>query len=249
MKRRYYDLFVDYGVAAACPEKLISHAKDLGLHGLGIAINCGALESDLPGYRDLIKTIDSAASMIGVDVVTRLHVGKGVTVGLAKKVLKQYRRYFEVISIENLDRSLTAFACRDSRVDILTVRPPVKIYRGDLDNLASTGGSIEILLCQLQAGTPQARAEALHYYAELLQRLSRRKLVDRLILSSGALEMGMMRDPRDMAALLSVIGLGKESALNAVSSTPSGLVERNRLKLKGLIPLRGVRIIDKGENG
>ena len=65
-----------------------------------------------------------------------------------------------------------------------------------------------------------------------------------MVLSSGASSVHGMRDPRSLAALMSLIGLGEEESLDLVSVNPWALVERNRDKLSESYVSPGVRVMD-----
>jgi len=65
----------------------------------------------------------------------------------------------------------------------------------------------------------------------------------RVIASTGASNPHELRSPRDIAAILSLIGLPLESALEAVSEVPLEIVKKNRLKLEQPQFEEGVRIL------
>ena len=54
-----------------------------------------------------------------------------------------------------------------------------------------------------------------------------------------------LRAPRDMAALLMLVGLDPSEALKAVSKTPMEIVERNREKLSPSYVMPGVRVVGR----
>ena len=65
-----------------------------------------------------------------------------------------------------------------------------------------------------------------------------------VVLSSGADSVHGMRDPRSLAALMNLVGLGEEESLDLVSVNPWVLVERNRDKLSASYVSPGVRVMD-----
>jgi len=245
MKRSFYDLYIDYSVGFNQGEKLLRQAGEKGFYGIAITIPYKVFMRNPSKYFEVINRLRLVASENKIDIVSRLHVEGEISIASIKRLLRKYRYKFELISLENTNRSITAFACRDSRVDIITMRRLVRLYRGDIDNLASTNNRIELLLAPLHVKIYKVKAKFLSYYKGLLNTITRKKLSDKILFSSGAKSLENMRDPRDMAALLCLLGVSRELALDAVSINPALLVDENRAKLRGLIPSRGVRIIDK----
>jgi len=144
------------------------------------------------------------------------------------------------------DRRLTAFACRDARVDVITLLPSSRLLKGDLAYIQEYGKAVEMLATPLQAEDPLSSARALAYYSGVVKLLERKKMVQALIFSSGAADPSALRDPRSMASLLSLMGLRYEDALDAVSVNVARLVAECRDKLAGVVPVRGVRIVGVG---
>jgi RNase P/RNase MRP subunit p30 len=68
-----------------------------------------------------------------------------------------------------------------------------------------------------------------------------------LVVSSGIGEERLMRTPKDMASLAFLFGLDEASALDAVSTTPESIVNRNREKLSSRFVAPGISIIREGK--
>jgi len=64
-----------------------------------------------------------------------------------------------------------------------------------------------------------------------------------IVWSSGATDVQFLRKPEDMAHLGMLFGLDLPQALEALSDTPLGIVERNRQKLSPDYVAPGVRIV------
>ena len=62
-----------------------------------------------------------------------------------------------------------------------------------------------------------------------------------VVVSSGANEPLTMRDPRSLAAVSSLFRLDEEESLDAVSTTPWDITQRNRKKLDPKFVMPGVR--------
>jgi len=70
-----------------------------------------------------------------------------------------------------------------------------------------------------------------------------------IVISSGAGEPILMRRPRELAYLaVGLLGLSFEEALDALSKTPLGMVERNRAKLDPSFIAPGVRLVRRGSD-
>ena len=64
-----------------------------------------------------------------------------------------------------------------------------------------------------------------------------------VVVSSGADDPHNMRGPRELAAVLDLLGIGEEEGLDAVSTTPWSIVDRNREKLMPGFVEPGVRVV------
>jgi RNase P/RNase MRP subunit p30 len=57
-----------------------------------------------------------------------------------------------------------------------------------------------------------------------------------------------MRGPYDFASLAQLFGMGYTSAVDALSTTPFGIVNRNRKKLDADYVAMGIRVVRRGRN-
>ena len=244
MARRFYDLLVSFKLVEERGELVLLRAEQLGFRGIGVGISIERFLENSGRYFSTIKAFRRYAEQRDLDVISRLVVDKPVSVSMLKGLLKKWRRRFELISVHATERSLTAFASRDSRIDLLTLTPKTRIMRGDVDYVKSLEKKLELLLSPLQRGSLSSRAFVVASYRALLSLIRKKNLVNNLIVSSGAGRIEEMRDPRSIASLMQVLGLEYREALNALSSNPLNLVRENREKLKGVIAARGVRILE-----
>ena len=56
-----------------------------------------------------------------------------------------------------------------------------------------------------------------------------------------------MRMPRDLASLAYLFGLDEAQALDAVSTNPAAIVERNREKLSSRFVAPGISVVKEGK--
>jgi len=65
-----------------------------------------------------------------------------------------------------------------------------------------------------------------------------------IIVTSGALSKWELRGPRELAALANLLGLDLGKAIETVSTTPAGIIEKNKAKLAGK-HWEGVSIVEE----
>jgi ribonuclease P/MRP protein subunit RPP1 len=223
--RRFIDLYIlpEPGEAA----EMLSHAGRLGYSAVGCV---GDAPPDAP-----------------IDVVSRLDIAPRRQRDLGQ-ALKGNRLRYEVISVLCLSKGVARQAAKDPRVDLLrfpgspSKRKSVWLDRQNASSAGEGGCGYEVAAGDLLTQDP----EALGYLVKQLRKeVSNARRYDvPVVLSSGASSVHGMRDPRSMAALLSLAGLGEEESLDMVSVNPWALVERNRDKLSESYVSPGVRVMD-----
>ncbi len=207
--------------------KMLSHARHLGYSAVGCMRDT---PSDAP-----------------IDVVSRLDVAPRSQQEL-QLTLKGKRRRHEVISVLCLSKGVARQAAQDTRVDLLrfpvdtSKRRTVWLDRQNAAAVGEAGCSYELVARDLLSQDSKT-------LGSLIKQLKREIVNARrydvpMVLSSGASSVYGMREPRSLAALMSLLGLGEEESLDMVSTHPSALVERNRDKLSESYVSPGVRVMD-----
>jgi len=139
-------------------------------------------------------------------------------------------------------------AAKDHRIDLLRFpRDPSRRNTMWLDrqqaSLAGEGGChYEVVARDLLTQDPEKLGHVIKQLGKEV--LNARRYDVPVVLSSGADSVHGMRDPRSLAALMSLVGLGEEESLDLVSVNPWALVERNRDKLSASYVSPGVRVMD-----
>ena len=223
--RRFIDLQIipDRGKTV----DLLSHASQLGYSAVGCV---GDTPSGAP-----------------IDVVSRLDIAPRNPQDLGR-TLNRSRLKHEVISVLCLSKGVARQAAKNPRVDLLrfpgnpSQRKNVWLDRQNASAAGEGGCSYEVVARDLLTQDP----EKLGYLIKQLRKeVSNAHRYDvPVVLSSGASSVYGMRDPRSLAALMSVAGLGEEESLDFVSVNPLALVERNRDKLSESYVSPGVRVMD-----
>jgi RNase P/RNase MRP subunit p30 len=173
----------------------------------------------------------------GLDVARRLDVRPRSRDQLLRD-LQKFRNKYEIIAVECTTSSVSQVAVRDRRVDIVYFP---KRERGNRfrSNLAKTcRAGLEFNISELIAG--EHLDARLHQTRREVEAAAAASLT--MIGSSGAANPLELRAPRDIAALLHLLGLPLQKALESVSENPLALVKRNRLKLAEPQLEEGVRI-------
>jgi RNase P/RNase MRP subunit p30 len=120
-----------------------------------------------------------------------------------------------------------------------------KTVRMDRQQAALTGESgccYEVEAAELMAQEPGGLEKTLKILRRELENALKHSVP--VVLSSGASTVQGLRDPRGMASLIHLLGVGEEEALDMVSANPWALVERNRDKLSGRTVLPGVAKVE-----
>lgn len=161
----------------------------------------------------------------------------------AKKLVARVRRYCVIVSMELVSREITAFACRDRRVDIVTIVPEVTqaIYRGDISYAFERGKIFELTLTHLLQGEDLGIARRLASGRFYANKLARKGLP--VILSSGP---RLPYEPVSYRAMLSFAKEILEVSTDTVARS-MGLILENKLKeniekISGERPVEGVFI-------
>ena len=220
--RRYVDFWVK-GEDYESSLELLRVLKRLGFSDAVMELGEDLLER--------VEDLKRAGEEIGINVYRKLVVAPESRKELLRE-LRSNRGKFEVITVlcENLEVALVA--ARDSRVDSLII-PPKPRFRFDKGVAATIKNCVELPFSQYLSDK-QAFLETALRLVEILGKRTE------LIVSSAASNPLELRGPRELASLPWVLGYPQEKALNSVSKTPSGILERNLLKLSKSYVVRGV---------
>ena len=221
--RRFVDLQILPGPGNTA--EMLSHANHLG----SSAVGCGG---DTP-------------SVAPIEVISRLDIAPRSQQDL-QRMLKGNRRKHEVISVLCLSKGVARRAAKNPKVDLLRFprcpsRRTVWLDRQQASLAGEGGCQFEVVASDLLTQDP----EKLGYVIKQLEKevLNARRYDVPMVLSSGADSVHGMRDPRSLAALMSLVGLGEEESLDLVSVNPWALVERNRDKLSASYVSPGVWVM------
>ena len=148
------------------------------------------------------------------------------------KMLRENRGRFEVISVicRNLETALVA--ARDSRVDTIII-PVNPRYRFDKGVAALLKNRVELPFKYFL----KDKGGFLRTASEIVSVLGKRCGI--IVSSAGSCSLEL-RNPRQLASLLQVLGFDEERALNSISIEATNLIEENLVKLSKNYVMRGV---------
>lgn len=223
-------------------EKIVSKASDLGFGLVGVSLS--------PKVKhETMRFLWGTCRSYGVDVATRIDLTPKSSSELLKR-LRQFRREFELLSVNCFSKSVARQAAKDHRVDLLAFPssdPRERFFDYAEARLASQG----VAALEIDGGLFLRSAG--FFRVRLLSCLRREvaiaeKLGVPVVISSGAVDFFQLRGPHDFASLATLFGMDSVSALNAVSVAPLAIVERNRGKLDSSYVARGIRVVRRGRN-
>ncbi len=210
---------------------MLELAADLGYKGVG-------LTTEEPPERGEIYP--------ELDLVSRMTLRPSNVNDLTKS-LRRIRRKYVIIAVECHSKNVARQAAKDNRVDILnfpvsiSARRRVRFDRQEASLAGRANCVYEVNVSDLLGVGPLILSRLLSIFREEVENAKRYDVP--VIVSSGADEPLRMREPRSLAAVLSLLGLDEKESLDAVSTTPWGMAEDNREKLGPGFVMPGVRRI------
>jgi len=202
------------------------------------------------GFRDLAGLGELKAAVEKAGAGTKLDIALGAEIRVdsvqeLKKVVEQVRDRVEVLIVSGGDYNINRAACEDSRVDIL-LHPEAGRIDSGLDetcaeaaqkNSVAIGFSFKELLNSFR----KQRAKILESIGTNAQLLDKTKGMG--VAVSSASSVWEMREPRQLASVLTALGFELSSALRMVSENPVWILEKNRKVLAGKRITEGVEIV------
>jgi RNase P/RNase MRP subunit p30 len=193
---------------------------------------------------DEVNRVRKVCHDAGVELVTRVDLAPRSRRELLAG-LRRLRRRFEVVNVFCASKVVARQAAKDRRVDLLSfpIVEYAKIFfdRAEAALASSATACLEIDMQPLLSLRGFARIRRLSVLRREVARAKSLKVP--VVLSSGATDMRFLRKPQSFASLGMLFGLDLPLALDALSETPLGIVERNRQKLSPDYVASGVRVV------
>lgn len=241
MKRTFVDLHLRLNLKdSAATLQLIEKTAALGYRVVAVPTEPQISSGELEQLRCACKNA-------GLDFASRVDL-RPRTPNELLGLLRKCRRKFEVICVLCENKEVARQAAKDRRVDLLNF-PQIDYRERFFDaaeaELASSGlAALEFDVKPLLLLEGPARVR-------LLSCLRREVQVARafhvpIVVSSGASDTMLLRKPREMAVLFSLVDLVGAHGLDAVSCNPLAIVKRNRQKLSSKFIAPGIKVVKKG---
>jgi len=238
MNRQFVDLHLRLNLKyQKTSQRIIIKAEKLGYSKVGI-----------PNQETFAEQINNLGLQTNIDFVSRIDYRPRNQEDLTR-FLRKYRRKYEIVCVQCENKETARQAAKDRRVDLLNF-PSLDYHRrffdkaeAELSSKCQTAFEIDIKPLLVLEGPPRTRL------LSMLQRevaLALRFHVP-IVISSGVFEEKFLRKPRDMASLGLLFGLGEKESLDAVSTNPSTIIDRNREKLSSSFIAPGIKLLKEGK--
>ena len=241
MKRTYADLHVCTNArdAGQC-DRMLKRASELGFRLIGIPTPAALFTEETDRLRRKGKEF-------GLDIAIRLDLRVASAAELTR-CLRRFRRRFELIAVICDSKVVARQAAKDRRVDLLNFPGSYSRSRffdlseAELASTAAAGLEIDTKPLLVSEGSVRA---------SLLASLRREVKIAKsfrvpVVISSGASEVALMKEPKALVALSSLYDFDRSSAICAVSTNPAAILRRNKEKLRSRYVSPGISIVKQG---
>lgn len=164
-------------------------------------------------------------------------------------LLRKFRRSYEVIAVICESKDVSQQAAKDRRVDLLNfaqLDPRRRYFDAAEAELASN--SLSALEIDVQPVLNLEGITRIKLLSKLQKEVSTAiKSHVPIVVSSGASEELLMRNPQELVALSSLFNLDEDYAIDAVSKNPMSIIRRNSEKLTSGFVAPGIRVVRRGE--
>lgn len=231
--RRFVDLhlkppFHDMKVV----ERMACLAAEVGFHLVGLTFD----------FRTTREVRASAVKLFedqGLTVMARIDLRPKSKYDLLRS-LRDVRTPFDIVAVECSNTQVSSVAFRDRRVDLVFF--PVGRLQSRLSWLIpkKLKRPVELNIADLLRNDSSSESDLVRAI-NLISDAQRKHMP--LVASSGATDLFSLRAPRDMAAVLSVLGLESSSAVSAVSDRPYSMIQRNLERREPDFISDGIRMV------
>ncbi len=195
-----------------------------------------------PADRMRASNLSKIFAAHGVSVATRLDIKERSRHNLLRQ-LRSMRGRYELVAVECTNTQVAMAAARDRRVDVVVLDPLGRVpFTRSLAHVCRAALEVNFLKFLRPSERPLLMSRLKGQLA-----MASQNDID-VICSSHARDKWGMRNPCDLAALCSQMGLDAPRALDAVSRNPVSRIEANRLRLSEDYISEGVRMITRGED-
>lgn len=241
MKRTFADLHLILNMKdSSNAQRVLTKAASLGYDLVSVPFSPETSETEIINQRKICNDLKmDFASRVDIAPRTRGHL---------MHLLRKLRRRFEVVCVVCKNKEVARQAAKDRRVDLLSFQSVDYRDRffdwaeAELASSSLAALEVEVKPLLLLEGSARIR---------LLATLRREVSIAKeyrvpVIVSSGVETEMLLRKPREIASLVSLLSLDEVSALDMVSTNPHEIVVRNREKLSRGFVAPGIRVVREG---
>ncbi len=239
---QFYDLCVrsPFGGGQSSIAEIMKTGERFGFSGVCIVDGF----RDLAGLGELKAAIEKARAGTKLDIALGAEI-RADSVQELKRLLETVRERVEVLIVSGGDYSINRAACEDSRVDIL-LHPEAGRIDSGLDEACTEAAqknsvAIGFGFKELLNSFRKQRAKILESIGTNAQLLEKSRGMGVVVSSAGS--VWEMREPRQLASVLTALGFELSSALKMVSENPMWILEKNRKVLAGKRITEGVEVV------
>lgn len=238
----FYDMRINstLSIGESTPSEIAEFVQRLGINGVCLADFARRPINDFSKLKDELGDFS-------IKIFSRADIETKSTVSL-KQTLSRIRGNIDIIGVECPNRSLFAFAARDSRVDIIVINPEnAKIFRRTAAKLAAKNDTaVEISLSWIISTGGVSRINILNRFRKVVEETVNANAP--LLLSSGAIHKYQLRAPRELMALARLLDIDEKEAKRALSDVPKQMILRNVEKRDPNYVTKGIKIVKRPVN-
>ncbi len=237
---KFYDLCVQssHSGGESSVKETVEFAAKLGFSGIVICDNFESMEK-----LRLIKQ-EIASTKGGIEVYQGVKV-KAETPEEMREVINKVRDHVDIVAVHGGNYDINRAACENSKVDILS-HPEFERYDSGLDDVclrlaAENNVAIGVDFKSVLYSYRGIRGRILGNIGRNIKLC--REMKTNIVITSGAASVWDMRAPRELVAILTILGVDLSQAFLSASGMPQAILEENKKILEGRIITKGVEVV------
>jgi ribonuclease P/MRP protein subunit RPP1 len=239
VRMKFIDMDVQSKVStgSSSAEELARFAEELGFSAIVIADIWAGLEK----FTAAREEIDKASKSVGIEVIQGVKI-VAANANEMKHMIDKVREKTAVVMVAGGNYQINRAACEYSKVDLLC-HPALGRTDNGLDEVclnaaAANNVAIELNFREVLYSYRRQRSIILANMAENIKLCESLRVP--LVTASGAQSTDDLRDPRELIAVINVLGLELSNAFATASDVPGRIIDVNRRKLLDKITAEGV---------
>ncbi len=235
---KFYDIGIQTSISGGESSlgQIIHFAEKFGFNGIVI---CGKPEF-LNQLKEAIKVAEP-----DIEVYAGIKI-EAKNPQEMRNLVNKYREEAAIVVVAGGDYDINRAACENPKVDILAHPEKGRMDNG-LDEASikfavNNNVAIGIDFAEILHSFRRGRSYNLSHISKNVMLC--KEFGAHAVLSSGARSKWDMRDPRELIALGTVLGMELNKAFDSMSTIPEQMIEKNRAKLEGKIIAEGVEVVE-----